>query len=98
VWVSTDKGLFHSTNFGASFTAVEGVTQAWAVGLGSSNRSGSAPSVFAAASIGSVTGYFRSDDEGSTWVQVGNVKPLSVAQFTLLCRSTILQMGLVPHR
>lgn len=27
VWVSTDKGLFHSTNSGASFSAVSGITQ-----------------------------------------------------------------------
>lgn len=27
VWVSTDTGLFHSTNSGASFTAVSGITQ-----------------------------------------------------------------------
>lgn len=27
VWVSTDKGLFHTTNSGASFTAISGVSQ-----------------------------------------------------------------------
>lgn len=27
VWVSTDKGLFHSTNNGTTFTAISGVTQ-----------------------------------------------------------------------
>lgn len=27
VWVSTDKGLFHSTNLGTSFTAISGVSQ-----------------------------------------------------------------------
>ena len=27
VWVSTDKGLFHSTNLGSSFTAISGVSQ-----------------------------------------------------------------------
>lgn len=26
-WVSTDKGLFHTTNTGASFTATSGITQ-----------------------------------------------------------------------
>ncbi|KAH7326823.1 hypothetical protein B0J17DRAFT_581043 [Rhizoctonia solani] len=72
VWVSTDKGLFHSSNFGASFTAVASVTQAWAIGLGAPKTSGAAPSVFAAATIDGVTGYFRSDNEGSTWVQINN--------------------------
>ncbi|CAE6528734.1 unnamed protein product [Rhizoctonia solani] len=72
VWVSTDKGLFHSNNFGASFTAATSVTQAWAIGLGAPKTSGAAPSVFAAATIDGVTGYFRSDDEGSTWVQIND--------------------------
>lgn len=34
VWVSTDKGLFHSTNLGASFSAISGMSQAWAIALG----------------------------------------------------------------
>lgn len=34
VWVSTDKGLFHSTNSGSSFSAISGISQAWAIGLG----------------------------------------------------------------
>jgi xyloglucan-specific exo-beta-1,4-glucanase len=72
VWVSTDKGLFHSTNYGASFTAATGVTQAWAIGLGAPKTSGTYASVFAAAVIGGVTGYFRSDNTGATWVQIND--------------------------
>ncbi len=34
VWVSTDVGLFHSTDYGSTFTAIEGVSQAWAIALG----------------------------------------------------------------
>ncbi|KAF8677655.1 hypothetical protein RHS04_06096 [Rhizoctonia solani] len=72
VWVSTDKGLFHSTNYGASFTAAKGVTQAWAIGLGAPKTTGGAATVFAVATIDGVTGYFRSDDEGNTWVQIND--------------------------
>ncbi|QRW02511.1 vacuolar protein sorting-associated protein [Ceratobasidium sp. AG-Ba] len=70
LWVSTDKGLFHSTNYGATFTAASGVSQAWAIGLGAPKTSGTYASVLAAATIGGVTGYFRSDNSGSTWVQI----------------------------
>ncbi|QRV88356.1 vacuolar protein sorting-associated protein [Ceratobasidium sp. AG-Ba] len=70
VWVSTDKGLYHSTNYGATFTTVSGVSQAWAIGLGAPKTSGAYASVFAAATISGVTGYFRSDNSGSTWVQI----------------------------
>ncbi|THG93951.1 hypothetical protein EW026_g7416 [Hermanssonia centrifuga] len=71
VWVSTDKGLFHSTNMGSSFTAIPGVSEAWAIALGAPAEAGGYPSIFAAASIGGV-GYFRSDDTGATWVQIND--------------------------
>ncbi|KAK0473160.1 hypothetical protein IW261DRAFT_1553088 [Armillaria novae-zelandiae] len=69
VWVSTDVGLFHSTDYGSTFTAIEGVSQAWAIALGAA-----APAtllVFAAANIDDV-GYYRSDDEGATWTQIND--------------------------
>ncbi|KAJ7130085.1 hypothetical protein C8R43DRAFT_957273 [Mycena crocata] len=69
VWVSTDKGLFHSTNSGTTFTAISGITSAWAIALGAPKTATSYPAIFAAATIGSV-GYFRSDDMGINWVQI----------------------------
>lgn len=71
IWVSTDKGLFHSLDSGSSFTALSGVTQAWVIALGAPAKSGGYPALFAAATIGSV-GYFRSDDVGVTWVQIND--------------------------
>lgn len=71
VWVSTDKGLFHSTNTGASFTAISGVSQAWSIALGAPKTAGGYPALFAAANIGGV-GYFRSDDAGVNWVKVND--------------------------
>ncbi|KAJ6509259.1 hypothetical protein C8R47DRAFT_1173965 [Mycena vitilis] len=71
VWVSTDKGLFHSTNFGTSFTAIPGITAAWAIALGAPKTATSYPAIFAAANIGGV-GYFRSDDMGVNWVQIND--------------------------
>jgi xyloglucan-specific exo-beta-1,4-glucanase len=72
VWVSTDKGLFHSTNSGSAFTAISAVTQAWAFGLGAPKTTGGYPAIFAAAIINGVTGYFRSDDTGANWVQIND--------------------------
>lgn len=71
IWVSTDKGLFHSTNNGTSFTAISGVSQAWAIALGAPKSAGGYPALFAAANIGSI-GYFRSDDAGETWVKIND--------------------------
>ncbi|KAJ7630671.1 hypothetical protein FB45DRAFT_990628 [Roridomyces roridus] len=72
VWVSSDAGLFHSTNFGSSFTAIPGISQAWAIALGAPKSSGSYYAIFAAANIGGV-GYFRSDDGGVNWIRIDDV-------------------------
>ncbi|KAK7694577.1 hypothetical protein QCA50_001763 [Cerrena zonata] len=71
VWVSTDKGIFHSTDLGSTFTAVSGVSQAWAIALGAPAKTGGYPALFAAANIDGV-GYFRSDDAGVNWVKIND--------------------------
>jgi len=70
VWVSTDKGLFHSTNNGTTFSAISGVTEAWAISLGAPATAGGYPSLYAAATISGTTSYFRSDNEGTSWNQI----------------------------
>lgn len=72
VWVSSDAGLFHSTDLGSTFTAISGITEAWAIALGAPISAGKYPAIFAAASISSVVGYFRSDDGGVNWVQIND--------------------------
>ncbi|KZS94691.1 Oligoxyloglucan reducing end-specific cellobiohydrolase [Sistotremastrum niveocremeum HHB9708] len=72
VWVSSDAGLFHTTNSGASFTAISGITEAWAIALGAPKTTGGYPAVFAAASIGGLVAYWRSDDQGLNWVQIND--------------------------
>ncbi|KAI0090994.1 hypothetical protein BDY19DRAFT_984055 [Irpex rosettiformis] len=75
VWVSTDKGLFHSTNLGTTFVAISGITQAWAIALGAPATSNGPPAIFTAASLqgtGGGIGYFRSDNNGKTWVKIND--------------------------
>ncbi|KAG8893201.1 hypothetical protein FRC00_010856, partial [Tulasnella sp. 408] len=67
VWVSTDAGLFHTTNSGASFTAITGFGATWSISTGAAKTSGGYPSVFAIGTYNSVVGVYRSDDQGSTW-------------------------------
>lgn len=76
VWVSTDTGLFHSTNFGSTFTAIPGITEAWAIALGAPQTATSYPSIFAAATIG-VVGYFRSGTPSNLFTDVARVSPNS---------------------
>ncbi|KAL5535853.1 HTS1 [Sanghuangporus sanghuang] len=72
VWVSTDKGLFHSLDFGATWTQLPDITQAWSISLGAPAETGGYPALFAIASFGSQAGYFRSDDQGVNWVQIND--------------------------
>lgn len=71
VWVSTDAGLFHSTNSGATFTAISGVSEAWSIGFGAPATTGGYPAIFAADDIQG-KGYFRSDDAGFNWVKIND--------------------------
>ncbi|KAK0473162.1 hypothetical protein IW261DRAFT_1658654 [Armillaria novae-zelandiae] len=68
---SLGSGLFHSTNLGASFSAISGMSQAWAVALGAPASTGGYPAVFATANYGGI-GYFRSDDAGVNWVKIND--------------------------
>lgn len=69
VWVSTDKGLFHSTNNGTSFNAISGISQAWGIALGAPKKAGGYPAVFVAANYSGVA-YLRSDDQGVNWAKI----------------------------
>ena len=64
VWVSTDVGLFHSTNFGATFTATRSISQAWDIALGTPPSSGGYPAIFSVAKVSGTGGIYRSDDTG----------------------------------
>ncbi|KAH7105000.1 hypothetical protein BKA62DRAFT_691347 [Auriculariales sp. MPI-PUGE-AT-0066] len=72
VWVSSDKGLWHSTNYGTSFTQITTVTQAWHIGLGAPQTTGGSPSVYVSAIIGGSHGYWRSNNDGTAWVQIND--------------------------
>lgn len=59
IWVSSDAGLFHSTDSGISFVALSDVTSAYGLALGAAKTSGGYPSVFVGGTISGTTGYFR---------------------------------------
>ena len=63
IWVSTEVGLFHSTNFGATFKAVSNISQAWDIALGADSSHGY-PAIFTVAIVSGTGGIYRSDDAG----------------------------------
>lgn len=67
VWVTTDKGLFHSVDTGKTFTQISGVTQGWAIALGAGATSTSYPVLYSYLQTSSGTTLQKSEDQGATW-------------------------------
>lgn len=74
LWISTDVGVFHSSDFAASFHQILGFTTTFSVALGAPKVTGDYPVVFASGVYGNTTGYFRSDNAGA---DCGFVLPLN---------------------
>lgn len=77
VGVTADDGtqsgaLMRSTDGGATWSKVGGVSYCEAVGFGKAKTTGGYPAVYVFATIGGITGVFGSDDEGSTWTQIND--------------------------
>jgi hypothetical protein len=66
------SGLMRSTNSGASFASIAGVTQAAYVGFGRAAAGQNYPAVFISGTVGGVVGLYRSDDMGVTWVLIND--------------------------
>jgi len=73
VWVALySNGLTHTTNSGTSFTKVSAVTAASAVGLGKAATGNTYPTVYIWGTVNSVTGIFRSIDQGANWTRIND--------------------------
>jgi hypothetical protein len=72
IWLAGETGIFHSTNSGASFTQLPGVSWAHNIGTGAPPPGGSYPALYVVATVDGVTGVFRSDDAGGDWVRIND--------------------------
>jgi xyloglucan-specific exo-beta-1,4-glucanase len=75
------NGLYHSTDSGKTLTKVDSLTSAYAVGLGapattSAVAAYSMPAIYAVADGATGYGFYRSIDDGATWVNVSNANHL----------------------
>ncbi len=77
LWIgTTGNGLWHSTNYGATWTRVASaaVSTAYRVGFGKSAPGQNYPAIYIAGSANSTTGFFRSDDGGATWITISDAQ------------------------
>ncbi|EJC97846.1 Oligoxyloglucan reducing end-specific cellobiohydrolase [Fomitiporia mediterranea MF3/22] len=70
IFVSTDRGIWHSTDFGTNFTELAGPTAAWSIAVGKAKEASSPPAFYAAATIEGVSSLFRTDDLGINWAKL----------------------------
>jgi xyloglucan-specific exo-beta-1,4-glucanase len=69
VWVSTDVGIFHSTNYGASFTKVStAITSTYQIALGLG--SGTSWNLYAFGTGSAGARLYGSSDAGATWTDI----------------------------
>ncbi|RPB14592.1 glycoside hydrolase family 74 protein [Morchella conica CCBAS932] len=72
VWVSSDIGLFHSTDFGATFSAISTVTRGYQFALGAPPTTDGYPAIYLVGTVDGSVGVFRSDDTGVTWYKIND--------------------------
>jgi hypothetical protein len=72
-WFSSE-GVLRSTDGGATWTrlAPSIVTQALLVGAGAAPPGRSYPAIYVAGTVGGKVGYFRSDDQGASWIELSD--------------------------
>jgi hypothetical protein len=66
------KGLWHSTDSGATFTKVSTVDEADNIGFGKAAPGQTYPALYAFARVGGQRGIFRSDDAAASWVRIND--------------------------
>jgi|GEM_PF-47825 len=75
VWIAghgVNSGMWRSTDSGATYTKVATVADATNIGFGQAAPGQNYPAIYSNATIGGVTGIFRSDDVGATWIRIND--------------------------
>jgi hypothetical protein len=72
IWLAGSGGLFHSTDSGTSFTKLSNVTSAINVGFGKAAPGQTYQAVFTIGTMDGVSGVYRSDNAGATWVRIND--------------------------
>ena len=70
--VLAEEGLFHSNDGGMSFTRLDGVERATALGFGQAASGQECPAVYLAGRIHELTSLYRSDDLGRNWIRIAD--------------------------
>ena len=72
LWLAVGGGLYHSADSAVSFTKVAGPTDIKGQGFGKAAPGHEYPALYIAGKVGGVSGFFRSDDAGASWVRIND--------------------------
>jgi photosystem II stability/assembly factor-like uncharacterized protein len=72
LWLAAFGGLYHSTDSGAAFARLPGVSEIHAFGFGKAAPGAASPALYLVGVVESVRGVFRSDDAARTWVRIND--------------------------
>lgn len=70
IFVSTDHGIWHSTDYGTGVSGFAGATQAWGIAVGKGATEDGPPALYAAATIDGVNSLYRTDDLSVNWAKL----------------------------
>jgi photosystem II stability/assembly factor-like uncharacterized protein len=70
VWVSSNAGLWRSTDGATTFQRLDAVASAPALGFGQAAPGASYPALYLSGTVDGQVGLFRSNDAGATWVAI----------------------------
>ncbi len=73
VWASTDVGLFHSTNYGSTFTQIgSGCTVGYSFALGAASTTSGYPVIYGFFTVDSVLALYKTEDKGLNWEMISD--------------------------
>ncbi|EAW13711.1 putative endoglucanase [Aspergillus clavatus NRRL 1] len=96
VWATTDKGLWHSTDYGKTFTQIgSGCAAGWSFGLGKGSSTGSYAVLYGFFTVDGVTGLFKTEDKGANWQMISDASHGFGSASTNVVNADMLNYGRV---
>ncbi len=83
-WITAGKQLARTTDSGQSYLGVGTVDEAFALGFGKAAPGKSYPSIYISGKVEGLVGFFRSDDEGESWVRINDDKHQYGGSFVII--------------